>query len=136
MQIIRGATTILKDTKEEISLAVKELLDEIFSANSLRKEDVRGLVFSLTTDIHSFHPAKAARECGYDFAPLFACTEPEIEGGLKLCMRAMVLVELDNTAKNRDHKGVHEHTREVHGRSLCKQLDVVIKTENFFCFII
>ena len=100
MQIIRGATTIIKDTKEEISLAVKELLDEIFSANSLNKEDVRGLVFSLTTDIHSFHPAKAAREYGYDFAPLFACTEPEIEGGLKLCIRAMVLVELDNTAKN------------------------------------
>ena len=100
MQIIRGATTISKDNKEEISLAVKELLDEIFSKNSLDKEAVRGLVFSLTTDIHSFHPAKAARECGYDFAPLFACVEPEIEGGLKFCIRVMVLVELGNNSKN------------------------------------
>ena len=101
MQIIRGATTIRSDTKEEIFSAVKELLDEIFSVNSLVKKEVSGLVFSLTTDIHSFHPAKAARECGYDFAPLFACVEPEIVGGLKLCIRVMVLAEMnENTHKN------------------------------------
>ena len=35
MTAIRGATTIVKDCKEEISLAVKELLDEIFVKNSL-----------------------------------------------------------------------------------------------------
>ena len=102
MQIIRGATTISKDNKEEISLAVKELLDEIFSKNSLNKEDVRGLVFSLTTDIHSFHPAKAARECGYDFAPLFACIEPEIEGGLKFCIRVIKI-----TVRNNDFVSAH-----------------------------
>lgn len=47
----------------------------------------------MTTDIHSYHPAKAARECGYDFAPLFACTEPDIRGGLALCVRAMIFAE-------------------------------------------
>lgn len=93
MTIIRGATTIDNDCKEEIALAVKELLDEIFSKNALQKEDVRGLIFSLTTDIHSYHPAKAAREAGYDFAPLFAAIEPDIEGGLKLCIRVMLFVE-------------------------------------------
>ena len=87
MTIIRGATTIEKDCKEEISLAVKELLDEIFSVNTLKKEEIRGFLFSLTTDIHSYHPAKAARECGYDYAPLFAAIEPEIDGALKLCIR-------------------------------------------------
>ncbi len=99
MTIIRGATTVAADTKEEISLAVKELLDETFSVNALEKEDVRGFVFSLTTDIHAYHPAKAARECGYDFAPLFACTEHKIEGSLKLCLRLMLLTELSSTAK-------------------------------------
>ncbi len=100
MQIIRGATTIPADNKEEILLAVKELLDEIFSVNSLKRENVSGFVFSLTTDIHSFHPAKAARECGYDFAPLFACIEPEIVGGLSLCIRVMVFVEGATELKN------------------------------------
>lgn len=100
MLIIRGATTILKDCKEEICSAVKELLDEIFLINSLVKDEVTGVVFSLTTDIHSYHPAKAARECNYDFAPLFACVEPEIDGGLELCIRVMILVERDVELKN------------------------------------
>ncbi|MBQ8427997.1 MAG: (d)CMP kinase, partial [Clostridia bacterium] len=93
MTIIRGATTIENDCKEEISLAIKELLDEIFTKNKLQKEAVKGFLFSLTNDIHSFHPAKAARECGYDFAPLFACVEPAIEGGLPLCIRLMMFTE-------------------------------------------
>ena len=71
MTIIRGATTVEKDDKIEISCAVKEMLDEIFTINALTKEEVKGFLFSLTTDIHSYHPAKAARESGYDFAPLF-----------------------------------------------------------------
>ncbi len=97
MTVIRGATTIAKDCKEEISLAVKELLDEVFSANALMKEEVRVFVFSLTSDIHSYHPAKAARESGYDYAPLFAAVEPDIEGGLSLCIRLMLFVEREQT---------------------------------------
>ena len=95
MQVIRGATTIEKDEKQQISSAVKLLLDEIFQVNSLKKEEIRCFIFSLTSDVHSFHPAKAARECGYDYAPLFACVEPDIEGGLRFCIRVMILTELD-----------------------------------------
>ncbi len=95
MQVIRGATTIEKDEKQQISTAVKLLLDEIFQVNSLKKGEIRCFIFSLTSDIHSFHPAKAARESGYDYAPLFACVEPDIDGGLKLCIRVMILTELD-----------------------------------------
>ena len=99
MTIIRGATTIVQDNKTEISASVKELLDEVFAVNVLQKEEVKCFIFSLTTDIHSYHPAKAARESGYDFAPLFAAIEPEIDGGLKLCIRLMLLTELaDNRA--------------------------------------
>ena len=94
MTVIRGATTIEKDEKEEICLAVKELLDEIFAVNRIENEEVSAFVFSLTNDIHSYHPAKAARECGYDFAPLFAAIEPEIVGGLQRCIRLMLLTDL------------------------------------------
>ena len=93
MLVIRGATTIERDDPNLIRIAVKNLLWEIFKKNALSKDEVRCFVFSLTTDIHSYHPAKAARECGYDFAPLFACTEPERDGGLKLCIRLMLIVE-------------------------------------------
>ena len=106
MTVIRGATTIEKDTKEEITGAVKELLDEIFSLNFLSNSDVKVLVFSLTTDIHSYHPAKAARECGYDGTPLFACTEPDITGGLPYCIRVMVFI--DRVIGNNEIKHIYQ----------------------------
>ncbi len=93
MKIIRGATTIANDSVEEIKASVSEMMGAIFTKNTLSKEEITGFLFSLTTDIHSYHPAKAARECGYDFAPLFACIEPEIVGQLPLCIRVMVFTE-------------------------------------------
>lgn len=105
MTIIRGATTINKDSKEEISAAVQELLDEVFLANHLKKDEVKGFLFSLTTDIHSYHPAKAARECGYDFAPLFAAIEPEIQGALPLCIRLMLFTEKEGSVRHIYQKG-------------------------------
>ncbi len=106
MTIIRGATTVEKDCKEEISVSVKTLLDEIFEKNALKKEEVGGFLFSLTTDIHSYHPAKAAREAGYDFAPLFAAVEPEIDGGLERCIRLMLFTERkDKNVKHIYQKG-------------------------------
>lgn len=107
MTIIRGATTIEKDCKEEIISSVRELLGEIFSANALTKSEIKGLLFSLTQDIHSYHPARAARECGYDYAPLFAAVEPNIDGGLPLCIRLMLFTDLvdDRIVKHIYQKG-------------------------------
>ncbi len=107
MTIIRGATTIEKDCKEEISLSVQEMLAEIFAVNALQKTEVKGFLFSLTSDIHSYHPAKAARECGYDFAPLFAAVEPDIDGSLRLCIRVMIFTDLleERTVKHVYQKG-------------------------------
>ncbi len=107
MTIIRGATTLTRDCKEEMQSAVEALLNEIFQTNGLKKGEVKGFLFSLTTDIHSYHPAKAARECGYDFAPLFAAIEPEIEGALPLCVRLMLFTDLNDerTVKHIYQKG-------------------------------
>ncbi len=113
MTIIRGATTIEKDCKEGISVAVKEMLDEIFLVNDLKKEEVKGFLFSLTTDIHSYHPAKAARECGYDFAPLFAAVEPEIDGGLKRCIRLMLFTEAERTVKHVYQRGAKALRKDI-----------------------
>ena len=115
MTIIRGATTVNEDCKEEISASVKELLDGIFSENALKKEEIRGFLFSLTSDIHSYHPAKAARECGYDYAPLFAAVEPDIDGGLKRCVRLMLFTELaeERTVKHVYQKGAKALRKDI-----------------------
>lgn len=123
MTVIRGATTIAQDNKAEISASVKELLDEVFSANNLQKDEVKAFIFSLTTDIHSYHPAKAARECGYDFAPLFAAIEPEIEGGLKLCIRLMLLTEL---SVERKAKHIYQRGAKILRKDISENLNIAL----------
>ena len=93
MTVIRGATTIPFDDQEEIKKAVKELLEQIESRNDLKRDEFVSIVFSLTNDIHSYYPAKAAREAGFESCALFSAQEPDIEGGLALCIRVMVFVE-------------------------------------------
>ena len=97
MTVIRGATTIAEDSPEEIKKAVKELIDQTVSRNSLHKDEILSIVFSSTSDIHSYYPAKAAREAGYSSSPLFSSQEPDIDGGLPLCIRIMLFVEKNIT---------------------------------------
>lgn len=100
MIVIRGATTISSDTKEEIRKAVKELLEQISNRNGLNRDEIVSLVFSSTSDIHSYYPAKAAREAGFDTCSLFSAMEPEIDGGLPMCIRVMLFVEKNITPKH------------------------------------
>ena len=93
MKAIRGATTVTADTPEQIRSAVKELLMAIKEQNKLSEQDILFILFSNTGDIRSLYPAKAAREAGFAQAALFSAAEPDIEGGLKLCIRVMLLVE-------------------------------------------
>lgn len=123
MTVIRGATTIDKDSKSCILQSVKELLDEIFEVNILQKDEIRGIVFSLTNDIHTYHPAKAARECGYDFAPLFSATEPDIIGSLKLCIRIMILTELK---ENRSIKHIYQRGAKTLRKDISKIFNIAL----------
>lgn len=123
MTIIRGATTIDKDCKEEILSAVREMLQGVFEANALKKEEVKGFLFSLTKDIHSYHPAKAARECGYDFAPLFAAVEPDIDGGLALCIRLMLFTDL---LDNRSVTHIYQRGAKVLRKDISEILNIAL----------
>lgn len=64
MKAIRGATTVERDCAEEIRQNVKELLLQIKERNNLVPEDIICIMFSNTSDIKSYYPAKAAREAG------------------------------------------------------------------------
>ena len=100
MKAIRGATTVNNDSADEIKESVKELLTEIKTRNALNPEEIVCILFSNTSDLHSFYPAKAAREVGFYSVPLFSSLEPEINGALKKCIRVMVLTESDSQAKH------------------------------------
>lgn len=105
MKAIRGAITVKADTAEEIRENVKLLLAEIKKANNLSAEKVICIMFSNTADIHSFYPAKAAREVGFFNCALYSSAEPEIDNSLPLCIRVMILAETEDNPKHIYLKG-------------------------------
>ena len=113
MIAIRGATTVEKDCPEQIKESVKELLTEIKNRNALTEENIVCIMFSNTSDLRSFYPAKAAREAGFYACPLFSALEPEIEGALKLCVRVMVLAENVSEAKHVYLRGAKNLRRDL-----------------------
>lgn len=100
MKAIRGATTVDIDGAKEIKECVKELLTEIKTQNALNLEEVVCVLFSNTSDLHSFYPAKAAREAGFSAVPLFSALEPEMDGALERCIRVMIFTESDKSPKH------------------------------------
>lgn len=96
MKAIRGATTVTEDSPEQIKAGVRELLNAILNANKLEFEQIICIMFSNTSDLKSYYPAKAAREAGFASCALYSSLEPEIDDALKKCIRVMLLVDGEN----------------------------------------
>ncbi len=97
MKAIRGAITVSDDSPEQIKEGVKELLTEISVKNSLNVGEIICIMFSSTSDLQSYYPAKAARECGFSSCALYSSVEPDVVGSLEKCIRVMVLVDNDKS---------------------------------------
>ena len=62
MRAIRGATSVEIDSAEAIKKNIKSLLSKIVEENELCEDNIICIMFSNTSDIRSYYPAKAARE--------------------------------------------------------------------------
>lgn len=103
IRALRGATTIDKDTTEEVITYTKELLLEMISRNDIDKEDLISILFTSTNDIHSAFPAAAARELGFGDVPLMCAGELEIVNSTPLCIRVMMHLETSRTRADMRH---------------------------------
>lgn len=121
MKAIRGATTLVADTAEEVRLKVNELLVQITQTNNINPRDIICIMLSSTSDIHSIYPAKAAREAGFASCPLYSSLEPDIEGSLALCIRVMLLVETDKPVKH-----VYLHKAKALRKDISSVLNIAI----------
>ena len=121
MKAIRGAITVNADTADEIKENVKLLLSEILKENALTSENVVCILFSSTADIHSYYPAKAAREAGFFNCALFSALEPEIDGSLPHCIRVMILAEIEGNPKHIYLKGAANLRKDI-----TKKLNIAI----------
>ncbi len=92
---IRGATTVERDAAESILKATRELLLEMLSANEANPQDLVAAFFTLTPDLNSTFPAKAARDLGWNLVPLIDNVAPFVHGSLEKCVRVMLLWNTD-----------------------------------------
>jgi chorismate mutase len=88
---IRGATTVPENSIEAIREAVKELLDELESHNSIDPDDIISATFSATRDLDAIFPAAIARERPHwQNVPLLDVQQMHVEGSLARCIRFLI----------------------------------------------
>lgn len=90
---IRGATTVRTNTREEIISETGVMLLEMLERNSIKKEDVISVIFTVTSDLDAAFPATAARSIGLTRAGLLDFPELNVTGSLKMCIRALMFVD-------------------------------------------
>ena len=102
---IRGATTVASDFPNDIDEAVKELMEAIYRENGITDSDIAAVIFSQTHDIRTRNAAAACRKAGFcQKTPLFCVQEADISGGLKLAIRALVMI---NHQREREQRMVY-----------------------------
>lgn len=88
---IRGATVAPEDLPEAILAATRELLVGIMNANpTLQPGDLASVIFTVTDDLRSAYPARAARQLGWVGVPLLCGREIPVPGSLERCIRVLL----------------------------------------------
>ena len=95
LAVIRGATTSDGNTKQEISNAVIELINELISRNKIDKKNILSITFTVTNDLDACFPASVARKCiGLDSVAFLDCQQMFVQNDINYCIRLMALVHL------------------------------------------
>lgn len=93
MRAIRGAITVEADQPSLIAEATRTLLTEIMMRNRVRDDALVSALFTLTPDLTSEFPARAARELGWHDVPILCAQEIAVPNALGRCLRVLVHIE-------------------------------------------
>ncbi|HXF24706.1 MAG TPA: chorismate mutase [Gemmatimonadaceae bacterium] len=91
---LRGATRVARDDSECIRTATRQLLAEMLLRNSLRQDAIVSAFFTVTPDLVSEFPARAAREMGWDDVAMLCSTEIPVPGSMDRVVRVLLHAEL------------------------------------------
>lgn len=107
---LRGATCIAQDTPDAVRAATREMLSELLIRNNISAECVISAIFTVTPDIVSEFPARAARELGWTEVPMLCSNEIAVPGSVASVVRVLLHVELpvDGTARHVYLNGAEE----------------------------
>ncbi len=90
---LRGATTTDHDDPAHVRDATRELLERMVATNNIAVSDIISVVFTVSHDITSEFPARAARDLGWVDVPLLCATEIPVRGAVAHCIRVLIHLE-------------------------------------------
>ncbi|MCR9118354.1 MAG: chorismate mutase [bacterium] len=108
---VRGATTVEKNTREEVLNATRQLLALMIRANGIEASDVSSAIFTSTADLNAEFPALAARQLGWLDVPLLCTHEISVPGSLPMCIRILAQWNTAKTQKEVQHIYVKDAAR-------------------------
>lgn len=101
---IRGAITVKNNTIEDIKKATITLISEMIEKNNIKISDVSHCIFTMTKDLDAAYPAKFVREeLKFDYVPLLCFNELNIQNSLKMCIRALIVINTEKTQEEIKH---------------------------------
>ncbi|HKS70506.1 MAG TPA: chorismate mutase [Ktedonobacterales bacterium] len=104
---IRGATTAAANTEEAILTATRELLEALAARNDISPDAIASAFFTLTDDLDAVHPARAARQLGWDQVALLCAREIPVPGSVPRCVRVLLHVNTDKSPAELRHVYLH-----------------------------
>ncbi len=88
---VRGAISVVENSREAIVAATRELLSEMLKSNGINDfEDLASVIFTTTVDLTATFPAEAARELGMHQVPLLCASEIDVPCRLPRCVRVLM----------------------------------------------
>lgn len=105
---IRGATTLPRDTREDVIKRTQELVVRVLEDNEIDVADVISIVFTASADVTSEFPALAVRALGLHDVPLLCATELAVDGSMPRCVRLLMHVEGDRDRRSYRHVYLHD----------------------------
>lgn len=93
LRAVRGAITVPVDARDEILASTRELLATMLHRNALDPDDIVSAIFTVTADLRSEFPARAARDLGWRDVPLLCTVEIAVPGALPRCIRVLLHAE-------------------------------------------
>jgi chorismate mutase len=90
---LRGATRTPRDDSESIRAVTRELLTEMLRRNGITQDSIASAFFTVTPDLVSEFPARAARELGWDDVAMLCSTEIPVPGSIDRVVRVLLHAE-------------------------------------------
>ncbi len=98
IRTIKGQTTVNSNTKEDIWQAARFLITEMGSKNKIQRENLCSIIFSCTKDLTAVRPSEGVETLPFftkNPVPMLEVQQMEIEGGLPMCIRVFLNVDID-----------------------------------------